>query len=108
MGSNVPRVVCVCLVVLAMPWRVWAEPASGNSSRTEAETERIQPAEPDFLFGKPRLTIGLRGLSVNPLADSDILSFITKQLTLEKKDFRAKGFAFDLGLPVSSRLNAPP
>ena len=106
MGSGVPRVVCASLIVLAIPGLAPAEPASGRPSPTEAGAELVRTAGPDFLFGKPRAVFGLRGLWVNPRADSDFFSFLTEQLTLEKKDFRAQGFAFDLGLPVGSRINA--
>ena len=43
---------------------------------------------------------------MNPRADSDLYSFLTKQLTLETNDFRAKGVALDFAFPVSSRLDA--
>ena len=105
-GSSVPRVICAFLMVLAIPGLAPAEPAKGRSSRAEVGAEQVRTAGPDFLFGKPRVAIGLRALWVNPRADGDFFPFITEQLTLEKKDFRAQGLAFDLGLPVSSRMNA--
>ena len=104
-GSSVSHVICAFLMVLAIPGLAPAEPAAERSSPTALETEQVPAAEPDFLFGKPRVALGLRGLWVNPRANSDIFSFVTEQLTLQKKDFRAQGFAFDLGLPVSSRLD---
>ena len=105
-GSSVSHVICAVLMVLAIPGLAPAEPAAGQSSRTVLESEQGRTAGPDFLFGQPRVVIGLRGLWVNPRGDSDIFSFLTEQLTLQKKDFRAQGFAFDLGLPVNSRVDA--
>ena len=92
-------------MALAIPGLPAAEPA-GRSSLTELRAEQVRTAGPDFLFGKPRGKIGLRALWVNPRANSDIFSFVTEQLTLEKQDFRALGFAFDLGLPVNPRVDA--
>ena len=98
------RIICGFMAVLGIPGIAPAEPAAGQPSRSEVGAVQVRPAGPDFLFGRPRLTIGLRGLWVNPRADSDIFSFVAEQLTLEKKDFQAQGFALDLGLPVSSRF----
>jgi hypothetical protein len=104
--SYVTRIVCGFMAVLAIPGIAPAEPSGGQRSRTEVEGLQGGPAGPDFLFGRPRVTIGLRALWVNPRADSDIFSFVREQLTLENEDFQAQGFALDLGLPVSSRFDA--
>ena len=100
------RVVSVCLVILVIPVLAAAEPAALRSRSTTVLVEQLRPAAPDFLFGRPSVALGLRALWVSPRADSDIYSFVTEQLTLEKNDFRAPGFAFDLGFPVSSRVDA--
>ena len=99
------RVVSALLLVLLTPAVAAAEPAAGRSPRGEAQTEQVGTASPDFLFGKPSLALGFRALWMDPRADSDIFSFVTEQLTLEKSDFRAQGLAFDLGLPLNSRAD---
>lgn len=101
-----PRVIAALLIVFAIPGLASAGPVARILPRTAEGAEQVRPAQPDFLFGKPRVAIGLRALWVNPRADSDIFSFVTEQLTLEKKDFRAAGLAFDLSLPVTSRVDA--
>ena len=106
MWNSASHVVCPCLMILAIPGLAATEPAAEQSTRPVWESEQDRTAEPDFLFGRPRAEIGLRGLWVNPRAHSNIFSFLAEQLTLQRKDFRAQGVAFDLGLPVNSRTNA--
>jgi hypothetical protein len=60
---------------------------------------------PDFLFGRPDGTIGIRGSFTTNRAGSDWYDFVTDQLTLERKDFRAAGLGTDAGITVSSRAD---
>ena len=60
----------------------------------------------DFLFGPPRATVGVRGNWLFARAGSDWFSFVTSQLSLEKKDFNAPGFATDVGIPLGRRAEA--
>jgi hypothetical protein len=61
---------------------------------------------PDFLFGRPRGSVGVRGNWLFARAKSDWYSFVTDQLTLGRKDFNAPGIATDVGLAVSRRADA--
>jgi hypothetical protein len=61
---------------------------------------------PDFLFGRPDGTIGIRGSLVTSRAGSDWYDFVTDQLTLERKDFRTAGFGTEAGITITSRLDA--
>ena len=49
---------------------------------------------PDFLFGRPDGSIGIRGNWVFSRAGSDWYDFVTKQLTVERGDFNGPEFAF--------------
>ena len=59
--------------------------------------------KPDFLFGRPRGSVGFRGNWLFARADSDWYAFVSDQLTLGQKDFNAPGFAADVSLPISRR-----
>ena len=59
--------------------------------------------KPDFLFGRPRGSVGFRGNWLFARADSDWYAFVSDQLTLGQKDFNAPGFAVDVSLPISRR-----
>jgi len=59
----------------------------------------------DFLFGRPRASLGVRGSWLFARADSDWYSFVSDQLTLGHKDFNAPGFAADFGFAVGRRLD---
>ena len=62
---------------------------------------------PDFLFGRPSGSIGVRGQWVLARADSsDIYDFTTELLTIEKSDFNAPGLGIDLGFGLNSRVDA--
>jgi len=60
----------------------------------------------DFLFGRPRGSVGFRGNWLFARAQSDWYAFVTDQLSLSKKDFNAPGFAADVGWGVSRRADA--
>ena len=61
---------------------------------------------PDFVFGQPGYSLGIRGLWKQASAESDLHDFVTRQLTLGKSDFNAPGVAFDVGFALTSRLEA--
>ena len=60
----------------------------------------------DFLFGRPRGSVGFRGNWLMARAQSDWYAFVTDQLSLSKKDFNAPGFTADVGWAVSRRADA--
>jgi hypothetical protein len=65
-----------------------------------------QFGSPDFLFGRPRGSIGVRGNFLFARADSDWYSFVGDQLTLGQKDFNAPGFATDVAISLGRRADA--
>ena len=62
-------------------------------------------ASPDFLFGRPGVTLTVRGGWVKARAASDLFEFVSRNLTLERRDFDAPQFAFEMGWPVGSRVD---
>ncbi len=60
---------------------------------------------PDFLFSKPRVTLGMRVGMAAPRAGSEVFELTTSELTLEREDFRALDLAFELGVRVHNRLD---
>jgi len=62
------------------------------------------PPSPDFLFGRPAGSFTVRGSWLFARAGSDWYDFVTKQLTLDRRDFDAPGIAADVGITVSDRL----
>jgi hypothetical protein len=62
-------------------------------------------ASPDFLFGKPAGTIGLRTGWVFASANSDLFTFVQDQLTIDRKDFNAPAIGFDVDLVVTPRAS---
>ena len=71
-------------------------------------TGGAQPSSqaPDFLFGRPGGSIGVRGEWLLARADSEVFDFTSDLLTLEKADFNAPGIGVDFGLPLGPRLDA--
>lgn len=63
------------------------------------------PGSADFFFGAPRGWLGVRGSFLVPRAGGDLFSFVKDQLTLENGDFRARGFAADVGIPITPMLD---
>ncbi len=59
------------------------------------------PGRPDFLFGAPRGSFGVRGSWVFARAGSDLFDFVQQHLTLDKSDFNAPAFGFDGGVPLT-------
>jgi len=81
---------------------------AGTPATASAQDEGPPPApsrSPDFYFEKPLGSIGVRGNWVFARGGSDIFSFLTSQLTLDKGDFRARGFAADLAIALTPRVD---
>ena len=88
------------------------------ASTTRTAQRRAPSSEPDFLFGQPRLSFGLRGLWHRARAGSDFYDFANEQLFVRRSDdddhenpdhgllnFNAPGISFDFGYGVTSRLD---
>jgi hypothetical protein len=78
-----------------------ADDQNPSSSSTQQEPRRTA----DFLFGRPNGSIGLRGGFLFAAAGSDLFDFVTRQLTIEKKDFNSPGIGVDVALAVTSRID---
>jgi opacity protein-like surface antigen len=87
-------------------------PATRNAQR------QAPASQPDFLFGRPRVSLGLRGLLHRARADSDFYDFANDQLFVRRSpednpknpahgllNFDAPGISFDFGFGVTSQLD---
>jgi opacity protein-like surface antigen len=92
---------CTALVLLASP--VFAAEEQNPSANTSAQSSSSAP--PDFLLGRPRATLGVRGNWLVASGKSDIFEFITEQLTVEKSDFNTGSFAAEAGYLLTPRLS---
>ena len=89
------------------------------ASEAPENAQRQAPASrPDFLFGRPRVSVGLRGLLHRARASSDFYDFANEQLFVRRSpeddpknpahgllNFDAPGISFDFGFGVTSRLD---
>ena len=90
---------CAALTLLAVPAFAQSDPAAAAQTSTSA------PSSPDFLLGRPRATIGVRGNWHMASAGSDLYDFVTDQLTLEKSNFNTGSFAVEFGANLTPRLD---
>ncbi len=88
------------LVLLASPAFAGGQDPSAHSS-----TQSASSAPPDFMLGRPRVSVGVRGSLFVPGANSDIFEFITDQLLLEKSDFNTGSFGAELAVSLSPRID---
>jgi hypothetical protein len=60
---------------------------------------------PDFLFGRPDGSFGVRGSWIFSRGGSDWYDFVTDRLTLDRGSFNAPAVAFEVGFFVTPRLD---
>ena len=96
------RAVLVCsaaLLLMASPSFAQGQNQSANSS-----TQSSPPA-PDFLIGRPKGMLGVRGGLFLASANSDFFSDMTRFLTLEKSDFRTGSFSTEVAISIKPQLD---
>ena len=58
-----------------------------------------------YLFSAPHATLSIRGGLARPTASSDVFSFVTERLTVNRGDFVGVSFASDLGFRLTHRID---
>lgn len=81
---------------------------AGESGHAEELSRAVTSAgqsqrTPDFLFGRPKGSIGVRSGWMFARAGSDLFTFVQDQLTINRKDFNAPALAADFGIAVAPR-----
>jgi hypothetical protein len=72
----------------------------GTSPPTQAPRR-----SPDFLFGRPDGSVGIRGSWIFSRAGSDWYDFVTDQLTIDHGAFNAPAVTFEVGFLVTPRFD---
>jgi hypothetical protein len=89
---------------LALPAPVAAEQQAQRApSQTQQTSSAPSARRADFLFGRPKRSLGIRGNWLFASAGSDLFDFVTEQLTLEKEHFNSPGFGADIAFSLTSR-----
>jgi hypothetical protein len=92
---------CSALILLASPAFAAAQDQSTQSQQPAVSV----PRTPDFLLGKPRASIGVRGNWIMASAGSDIYDFVTEHLTIDKSDFNTASFSTDVSIYAMPQLD---
>lgn len=66
----------------------------------------IQRPAPDFLFGEPNGSLGIRGSWVFARAGSEVFDFVRQHLTVDKGAFNAPAIGTDLAIAINPRVDA--
>jgi hypothetical protein len=90
--------------ILLLSGPALAAASDADQQPGQQPTTRTPDRSADFLFGRPRASIGIRGGWVFARAGSDLYDFVTQTLTLEKEDFNAPGFGADVAFSITPRL----
>jgi hypothetical protein len=79
--------------------------AAGEEQSPQPRPPAQRPA-PDFLFGRPTATVGVRGAWRFARAGSDWYDFVTDELTLERRDFDSPSLGIDFSVLLTPRIDA--
>ena len=93
-------VVASCLLA---PLPAVASESDGQGREQAQQSAPAATRQADFLFGRPKASLGIRGGWLFASAGSDLFDFVTRHLTLEKEHFNAPGFAADAAFAIGSR-----
>ena len=92
-------VTCIALLLLAPP--AFAQDQNANTS----SSTQVTSPPPDFLLGRPRAMVGVRGGLLVASANSDFFEDMTRFLTLEKSSFRTGTFSPELAVSLSPHFD---
>jgi hypothetical protein len=81
-------------------------PAVAGEDAPEPFAAPAQRSSPDFLFCAPRASVCVRGSWTILRARSDWYDSVTRQLTVDRHDFRSGGITGDVGIALAPRLDA--
>lgn len=99
-------VVSACATLLILGSVVSAGAQSANSSTSPSNSTAVQaPPSPDFMLGRPRASIGVRGNWMMARGGSDIFDFVTTNLTLERSSFNQATIGGELAINITPRID---
>ena len=78
---------------------------AGTTYAAEQDPPPPPRPAPDFLFGRPSGTLGLRVGWLSSHSGSDWYDFVTDQLTIDRKNFNGPGIGTDLGITITPRVD---
>lgn len=90
---------CGSSLALAAPGQAPLHPS------TQAPLSTQGPVR-DFMFGRPRGWVSLRGSWLMPAERGELFAFVSDQLTVDKGDFRSAAFTAETGFALTPRLDA--
>lgn len=82
-----------------------ALPAAAGQ-QPSAALSQPDPRTPDFLFGRPKGSVGLCGSWTFASAGSDLYDFVARELTIDRHDFDSPGIGFTAAMALGPRLDA--
>jgi hypothetical protein len=94
---------CAALILMAPAIAVADQKPTSPTNPQTAST--AVPTTPDFLLGRPRTGISVRGGWAMASAGSDIYDFFTSQLTVDKADFNGATFMTDVAFSITPRVD---
>jgi hypothetical protein len=92
------RCACAGLILLL------AGPAAAAQAPEPTGGDQSSPTA-DFMFGRPRATLGVRGSFVMLRGGSDLFDFIQDQLTIDGGALNGPAFAADVGIALNDRMD---
>jgi len=100
------RVATLICAGLLCAGTVSAAPDDDQDVRAPISTSADSRQAPaDFFIGAPKAWLAFRGSQLFPRAGGDLFAFVTDQLTLERAQFRSRGFSSDVGIALGPRLD---
>src|SRR5918997_2178384 len=98
--SHAAVLALVLCAVSSVP--VHAQDPAANPALQQAP---VAGGAPDFLFGRPHGSIGVRGSWLFARAGSDLFDFVQRQLTVDKKDFNTPMFGVEGAIHLTPRVD---
>ena len=96
----------ISFVAMGAPALCQTTAAQTGSAPRRPEIPNVDPETPDFLFGRPDGWVGLRAGWLIARGGSDWYDFVSNQLTIGEGDFNTLDLSADVGVTLSSRLDA--
>ena len=93
------------LLILILPTPVAAAAGDNEAAGATTAAGSAQPAERDFLFGRPRTVVGIAGGWLVGTERGELFDFIRDELTVEDGDFDTGAVRFLAGRAVAPRLD---